>query len=496
MAGVSPEIGIGAQIVEQRDMLRDELIAKIAAPNLDKEYVAAGINSTIAMVLQALPPYADDLTKEFGDIVYDQMLRDPAVQSSMDALKDAIFEEPMRFESAIADEKQPNYQEALLYKQFIDYAVAATERPLEDILAEMIDGVGYGNAVAERTLVVDGTKDFGIRLILESLRPLDRKNYRFVVDDYGKTVGFIVRHPGVGLIYTTLPEPREIVERAKFMVFSYGVKGGDPRGRGILRAAYHAWWMKQRAWVSYLKYLDQFSTPLFIGFTPPDLNDDLITVRDPLSGQVSLNPDGSPMQITAEQAMLNAMLGVQSGSAGAFKGGSKIELVKSEGTGEAFIKILEALNREIALGILGTARATMESQHASRADSAVANDLVGSRAARLRRLMEFVVKRDLIDPLILANYGEAAVKLAPRPTLQADDREDFAKGGQTLAALWQAGFFHTSQVAGLDSKFGFPERDFEQWLAEFEDKADLEREAMTQANRVLPAPAAGKTEAA
>jgi hypothetical protein len=465
------------------DQRRDELIARIPTADPTREYVASGLYNMLSQAIAALPQYADDLTREQGDEVYERMRKDAAVHTAIQTLTEVVLAHKPRIESAVKDDTDPDFVLAQEVAEFVAYNIDRLDRPITQVLTEMLDAFIFGAGIAEKVYDLKITQKFGLRLHLSKLRPLARKNYAFVVDEYGNVAGFMVRRAGQGIISGFIA-PELVVEREKFAVLQFGVTGGDPRGRSQIRAAYNAWWFKLQTFPRWLKYLQQFSTPSLVGYTPPD-TDDLIDLKDEY-GMPITNANGTPKQITKEQAMLNALVTFQGGSAMALKGGSKIDVIKSEGEGRAFIETIDFLNREIFLAVTGNARANMEAKNGSKADSESSMDSVSRKGDWIRGHVDEMLFRDVAKHLVALNWGEdIADRLTPIITLSAADKEDFAKIASGVAALWNANFFHKpSQVAGLDAMLNVPERDMDAWAAELADQQDQERQDALARQRV------------
>lgn len=465
--------------MEQR---RDELVARIPSMDPSKEYVASGLDIGLSQVIVSLPQYADDLQREQGDAVYDRMMKDPAIATAVQTLTEIVLMNGVRVETAITDEADPEYDVAAEITAFVAHNFKKLARPLTEVLTEMLNAFVYGACVAEKIYEMRITRKYGLRLHLKGIRPLARRNYAFVVDDWGNVQGFMARRPGESAPQGYV-DPSLVIEREKFAVLAFGVTAGDPRGRSQIRSAYNAWWFKLQTYPRWLKYLQQFSTPSLIGYTPEG-DDDLIELRD-ANGRPLYNGDGSTKKITKEQALLTALVSFQAGSAIALKGGSKVEPIQSDGNGEAFIDTINALNREIFLAIIGNARANMEADHGSKADSESGQDTLSRKAEWVTNHVEEMLRRDVVGQLVALNWGDdVAERLTPNVTIKAADKEDRAKIMSAVASLWREKYFHKSQVAGLDRLIGAPERDMEAWLEEVQAEEDAAIEAQRSLARI------------
>ncbi len=466
--------------LEQR---RDDIASRIPAPDYGKEYVASGLEIGLSQVIMSLPKYADDLEREQGDEVYSRMMKDAAVATAFQTLVESVLMNEIRLDPAVTDEDDPDFDLSKSIMEFVQSNFKNMKRPMVAVIEEMMNAYVFGASVAEKIYEYVITPAHGLKLHLTELKPLVRKNYNFVVDDWGNVYGLMVRRPGqsspLGFV-----DPKQVVERSKFAFLQFGVVGGDPRGRGQLRSVYNPWWFKMQLFPRWLKFIQQFSTPSLIGFTPEGDADDSVELKD-ANGRPLLNPDGSSKKITREQAMLNALVTFQAGSALALRGGSSIQLVQSTGNGEAFIESLDALNREIFLAVVGNSRASLEAKHGSKADSQSGQDSLSRKSDWIIGKIEHMINFDIVHQLVELNFGvEIAQRLSPVATMKGADKEDRATIMSAVASLWREKFFHASQVPGLDAIIGAPERDIDAWLLEQQDAMDAEMESQRMRSRI------------
>src|SRR5215467_1589973 len=121
-------------------------------PQLTREMVVGGryawysITSTGSRVL----PWAiDDIMANFGDDIYERMLRDPQIAACLQVYKSAIVEDGVTLSSAIDDPEDPAVEVAK------DLCATATDMlenldtPFDQVLDNMLDAAAFGNKVAE-----------------------------------------------------------------------------------------------------------------------------------------------------------------------------------------------------------------------------------------------------------------------------------------------------------------------------------------------------------
>src|SRR5215469_8876481 len=70
-----------------------------------KEYVSGGnaYNGFIAAYFRSLPHYIDDLSRDFGDDIYERMLLDPQINSCLHVFIRAILADGVNLRPAVED---------------------------------------------------------------------------------------------------------------------------------------------------------------------------------------------------------------------------------------------------------------------------------------------------------------------------------------------------------------------------------------------------------
>lgn len=449
------------KVIEQ-NMQRSDLTREMILGQLSSSFL-----TYVAQYLRSLPAYVDDVERDFGLDIYERMMNDPACVSSISAIKSMILSRGPRFLSPVPapktgsedSEGRAAYEKSEEIRAFVEEMCDDLQQPIEEVFSDMLDAIVFGHAVAEQTYAV---KDGRLRLAKLSVKP--RKNYAFVTDKYLNLMGILPVNPGSSKDVRS----EDVIARDKFWALSFFPRGGDPRGRSIMRAAYNPWYLKQQVWPQYLKYLAQFGTPSIVGYLPPDVGN--IEMID------SVAAEGDRTSLSPEEAMLTKLVGFANGTAIVLPNGSKLEPIQSQGDGDAFLNAIDLLDRQIAKAILIVIRVTMESQHGSRADSETAQDILGQFAQLVQRLVEVSFYRDVIQRVVAYNWGEEAARdLSPVMDLADVAQEDVIGVGNMIANLARTGFVHDSQLPGLDVKLNLPERDFEAQMAERAEERENRR---------------------
>ncbi|MGN6671681.1 MAG: phage portal protein family protein, partial [Thermomicrobiales bacterium] len=246
-------------------------------------------------------------------------------------------------------------------------------------------------------------------------------------------------------------------------------KNGDPRGTSILRPAYNVWQLKQQVFMEHLKYLAQFASPSLIGFTGPNAESRIQT--DALGNPLTDANGNLLPALTPEQVMQQALAAFKNGTAAAFPYETKVQLVQSAGTGEAFLHAFDYYDRQIVSAILGQTLATEEGQHQARSAAQTHQDILDTIIRQAKRAVERALVRDILRPWLRYNYGDTLLPLLPRATLGTTEQQDIPTMRTSVAALVQAGYdLAPSQYPDLDKQLDLPARSAE-------DQARLEEQA-------------------
>lgn len=465
--------------------------------NRKKEYLSGGSVRTLSPLLtnaiQVLSRFQDDLNREFSDRAYDDMLKDPAVAASVDILKSLILSEPLRVVPRVRNKKAADYEASKKVADFVEKNLRKMARSPQVVLWEALDAIAYGSSLVE-IVFEDAVEEGAPVLRLKDLKTRSRSNYGLIVDRYFNVLGAVPTEMGYQAsgVYTgsTQPDKEKVIPREKFLIVALVTKNSDPRGVSLIRPAWNAYYLKTQVWPAYLKFLVQFASPSIVGYTPEGAED--VEVLDD-SGTPARNADGTIQTISAEEDMLSTLLGFQNGTVAVLKGGSKLDLIKSEGQGEAFSAAVDLFDRQIAMAILKAHRTLLDAKHSSKADSESAADLTDVFVASLREVLASAFTREVVRVLVKVNFGpEVADAYAPEVTLKAMPKQDFAKAADAVGKLWASKFLHSSQVAEVDAMVGLPERDLDAFLGELEEEAEMRRLDQTERMKLMN-PGAGTT---
>jgi hypothetical protein len=95
----------------------------------------------------------------------------------------------------------------------------------------------------------------------------------------------------------------------------------------------------------------------------------------------------------------------------------------------------------------------------ARAAAQVHADVLDTLVRQGRRSVVRMLYRDVLRQWVRVNWGDAAVKLTPIPSLGVTEQRDLPAMMGAIAQLWNAGYLHPSQQAGIDDDLNLPPRD-------------------------------------
>jgi hypothetical protein len=411
-----------------------------------QEYVWAGMYNWVGTIYRPLPTGLDDLERDFPDI-YDKMLLDAKVSSSIKTLKLSVLSQGMTVLSSKQGQKAD--KDAGLAQEVCDFVnrnLDGLVRPFAETMYELLDGLTYGHAIAEMNYEYRKQGPDRGKLCLKAIKNKPARSIAFVVDQFNNVIGLTPTHYQSDLENDPIIA-RSLLPRKKFVVFSPFTKDGDPRGQSLLRAAYPAWWMKTQAWPEYLRYLAQFASPMLVGYTPANAQPRLVTAN-------------GTEYVSSEQAMLNAMLQARNGAAMAFPNGSKIDAISVGNNGQAFLQGSRMFDEQISMAILLQTLATGEGIHQTRASSRVHQDTLVMLTSWVKQSLANTVQYEVIRPLIEYNYNrDIAERLCPVVQIGAVEARDFVAASQAVVNMWMNGYLAESQVDEMDALLGLPPRD-------------------------------------
>lgn len=432
----------------------------ITAADLARQYVASRLGFGIAPILSSLPNASDDLTQEFGVEIYDRIKQDAEVSAALDMLVMAATSAKPKFipytdKDGIVDPLSQRMAD------YFDWMTSEFATPFNEWRKTLIeDALSYGSGVAELLFTIEQGGEWAGHYRISDVRPLCMCDTSFVVDNFNKIVGILPnRLPGVTMpIGAYIPlvtkemeqadkenRLKAVVPRSKFTVFTWNPKCSDPRGRSVLRKIYPAWYAKQQIINLMLEWFKKYSQPSIWATTPQ-------------GAQVICETDSKGNEIKTEptQKLLEALLSFQGSSAIAVPFGTEIHTLDMSKGGDIFLSGISMCNREITRGIQMQHLATSDSEHTARASSGTHQQVLSLYILQLREWQAETLRRDIILPIVKANWGADKAHLAP--FIDLGDGDGFPIDATEIALLGQINWFTEEQKPKIDKVLGLPVR--------------------------------------
>lgn len=425
---------------------RDPIVAPVELEaDLREKYLGTAL-TTFGASLRVLTNNSNAFVQKYGYGIFSQMLLDPEIDASFDALVVASTAQPVTVSSPVTDPSDPFYEQAAAIAEFVQDNIL--ELPIDTWRREQLrTALTYGQAVSEIDWKIENDA-----LVINRLRVQNPETYGFVVDQWGEVYGvaplnqatsFYMQGNYINLQPDQLHELRGIVPRFKISLWTWEMQGTDPRGKSMLLPVYIPWWSKQRAIEEWSCWLGRYAQPSIWGTPGPNA----VATCDPVTGAVT-----QPTEL-----LLAALQKFRSGSALALPHGSNVAILQADGDATPFIESMEFFNKEITRSLLGQHLATSSeggSQSKSAADSHanVLRQLIGS----IRQFQERMIYQEIVKPLVQVNFGFLPRKYMP--VVSVGDSDGFPPSVTEIAVLFQAGYFTEDQLPVLDKLLGMPVR--------------------------------------
>lgn len=455
--------------------------------NPTQEYVSAGVLSDFygfslnRMSSQTLFSTNDAILMCHGYETYEEMMLDPKVSKDVNTLKIACLADGLSLIPAVS-EASKDYNKAIKTEQLCNLALKNLDRPIKQILEEMLDALIYGHKIAEVTYEIKEVAGFdGFNLLPKYIKPKAFGVARFIVDQNFNVIGIggalnngksasneqgldkiskeKIKETSKGYLIDVNGDEFLFLNKEKFMILTLRSRNADPRGTSFLKAAHKPWYLKEQIYPEYLRYLLICAIPLLVGFTPENetIGSDILKDKD---GNPILDGGGQMIRWNPVTALRGALVEARNATALALKGGSKIQEVGNQGNnGVAFYKAIEIFNEEIESAILLQTLATSESRFNTRAASQTHMTLLDQIIAYLKDELATMLTSQLFKVIVRYNLGEDYLEFIPKVSFGDTERRNFQADGTTVATLFSAGYMTKGQLRATDAMLGLPERE-------------------------------------
>lgn len=407
---------------------------------------------------RTLPFPIDDITRDFGDDLYDRMALDPKIAQTLAVLKTGIIEEGMILTAPVTDQSDPRSKPAAEILKAAQSMLQNLDMDVDALLWNMLAGLHLGNKVSE--LVFGYVEEDGkVRIDVRKIHVKPRNSLAFVIDSFGNIVGFVALIPGnantvLQNSYVDLKKTENLLPRDKFWVFTNRQEDQDPRGTSILRPAYEFWNIKHQVIREYLKYLTQFASASLFATTPEGAE---------VQKERDANGVATGNVIDPWAVMRTALEAFRNGSVMTAPFGTELKEIFSQGDGTAFSKAIDFLTREMVSSILGQTLASEEGEHQSRSASSVHQNILASIIRQLKRTLCFSIRKDILVPWVERNWGTEFKNLAPEVSLGETETPNLPQLMTAVANLFNSTYLSPTQLAGVDKLLNLSQRSPEEY---------------------------------
>lgn len=286
---------------------------------------------------------------------------------------------------------------------------------LEDNILDLLDAIGKGFAACEIMWQIKNNQVW-----VKELKWRHQKKFAFDDDNNLK-------------VYTESNFSRgEELPPYKFVVHKYKARSGHPSRAGILRVIAWMYLFKNYAIKDWVTFAEVYGMPLRVGkydtgATPED-----------------------------KETLIQAISSLGTDAGGIISKNTEIEFIAAiRGTSDIYKTLVSFCNAEVSKAVLGQTLTTEVGERgsyaASKTHDEVRQDL---KEADCKALAE-TLRRDLIHPLVLFNFGPEAAERLPWIKYHFEEPEDLEAAAKTYSVLISEIGLPVSQEH-LYEKFGVP----------------------------------------
>ncbi|MDR2024034.1 MAG: DUF935 domain-containing protein [Hungatella sp.] len=249
--------------------------------------------------------------------------------------------------------------------EFVEEQINSLEN-FEDIQMDLLDAIGKGFAVSE---IIWGYDDG--QVVVEDIRSRHQK--RFFWDSLDDS--FRVRT-------VTNPEGILLTEN-KFIQHRYKARSGHPSRAGVLRVVAWMYLFKNYDIKDWVSFAEIYGLPLRLGKYQPGASDE------------------------DKRALMQALIQIGADAAGMVPDGTAIDFITTEKTSstDLYERLARYCDEQISKAVLGQTL-TSDSGGGSFAQSKTHNEVRHDLTVADCKALAATLRRDLIRPLVLFNFGE------------------------------------------------------------------------------------------
>ena len=310
-------------------------------------------------------PYnPDDLFQKTNDYsIYEEMLQDDQVSVCMNIKKDLVI--GSGWDILSGDTNQELIQEDLKRALSEDLNL-----PFDDQLQELLSSFEFGFAIAEKIFQYrpDGT------LSLKCIKARHPGTWLIHTDKHGNPERFEQR----GTDTTVEIDPKSVIHYINQPMFQ------NAYGQSDLRAAYAAWFVKRQIIRYYGIFLEKAASPIPVAKYDANINSNAV------------------------DEIYDAIRRFQTKTALVIPKAIELEFLEASNNGEVFIKGINIFNMFIGRSLLIPDLLGFQGSETSGGSYALGKDqieILFKHIERRRVTLERVVNKEIIQPLIIHNWG-------------------------------------------------------------------------------------------
>lgn len=377
--------------------------------------------------------------------IYDEMREDDQVNAVLTLKKLLIVDS--KYEIEVEESDKAEEIKDFLEKNLDEYCDELFDKKLYNILSCK----DYGFSLTEKVFGHKET-EYGPKIVLKALKTRPPHSFREIEQDDDGTIRTIRQDTDkFGLIDL---DPKKFIHFANMREFDL------PWGRSELNlGVYRAWWSKKQIIKFWNIYLERHGMPTAVGTIPLSLShekDNLLSVLDNLQAKTGITvPEGVTVELL---------------EAGSGKGGE---------TG--FERAIDKYNTMIARSMLIPDLTGMSGSETSGGSYSLGQEQIGilfSVIQQDRRQLERIITKEIINPLVLWNYGSGyEAKFVFR---HVDEKRKVEQSKVFLEAVKTGKIDpNFSQMNHFLNSVDFPEFEEDEW-EEIQEKKEEIRNAMQE----------------
>lgn len=422
----------------------------VVESDLTEKYLGSALMGLQASLQVLSNQGSDILIRQHGYELFRQMQRDPEIEADINTIIQGSCAQPTNIVPNLRV-TDPEYKRAKKLADFLNWMLEGFDVDMWK-REQLRSCLTMGNAVSEKDFAFVESGPYKNKLVITDLRLQLPEHYGFIVDQWGDVFGVAplnqpMTYPMANIVQLSengITALKGAVPTYKLAIWTWKKKGTDPRGTSVLIPAHVPWWAKQRALEEWSCWIGRYAQPSIVATPGPD-------------AVATCDEFGNVTEPT--QALLQALKNFGNASILALAHGSKVDILQATGGVDPFVKSIQLFNVEISRAILGQHLATNEGSNNSRAAAEVHAVVLRQLINSCRYFMARQFQRDIIKPIIEANFGDVGNAM---PIVDLGDGDGYPPSIADVAVLLQSGYFTKDQLPKIDRMLGFPIRETEE----------------------------------